>query len=334
MGLSTRTNVVIGLIATLALPAYSSSSVIFDVPGSTLTFPAQINNNGDIAGYYYAADTFTHGFLRNANGSFTTFDVPGAVNTSAASINIHGDITGYWDESGGRTHGYVRFANGTITPFDFPGSSGTYGASINDTGTIIGGYTDQNGQTHGFALTNGGTMFTIDPPGSTYTAAVQVNANGDISGYYILRNGAQTITRPFLRTSDGAYVTINTPDTFAQGFGINDLQQITGPMYARSNGQRQTGFLWSGGNAVEFKVQGSSNTLPLAINNPGEITGFYTTRSGTIGFVRASGGQITTFDIAGGNFTEGRSINASGVITGVTAATDPFVDTKGFLRFP
>ena len=58
------------------------------------------------------------------------------------------------------------------------------------------------------------------------------------------------------------------------------------------------------------------------------------TRSGTIGFVRASGGQITTFDIAGGNFTEGRSINASGVITGVTAATDPFVDTKGFLRFP
>src|ERR1700726_3687474 len=60
------------------------------------TFPEDINDTGQITGFYYTApgqSSFQSGFLFS-NGVFTTFSVPGAFDTNAAGINDAGQIVG------------------------------------------------------------------------------------------------------------------------------------------------------------------------------------------------------------------------------------------------
>jgi hypothetical protein len=73
------------------------SSQIY-VPGSLVTIPNKINNDGDVVGIYVDTQGREHGFwLRN--GDYTSIDFPGAVATEAVGINsrnntqIVGDYT-------------------------------------------------------------------------------------------------------------------------------------------------------------------------------------------------------------------------------------------------
>ena len=77
-----------------------------DVPGAGNdsgqgTTPRDINENGDIAGFYKDADSVLHGFIRYKDGTYATFDAPGAgkaadIGTSPQSINSEGDIVGFF----------------------------------------------------------------------------------------------------------------------------------------------------------------------------------------------------------------------------------------------
>ena len=53
----------------------------FDVPGSLRTAILSLNDSGASAGIYTDANKLVHGFIRLANGSFTSFDAPGATKT-------------------------------------------------------------------------------------------------------------------------------------------------------------------------------------------------------------------------------------------------------------
>jgi hypothetical protein len=52
-----------------------------------------------------------HGFLRSAQGEFTSIDFPGATLTRAFGINTNGDIVGTY-VAGGVQHAFVRSAQG------------------------------------------------------------------------------------------------------------------------------------------------------------------------------------------------------------------------------
>ena len=107
--------------------------ITFDAPGAgtgpfqgTLTYA--MNRMGTIAGYYFDANSVTHGFLRAPDGTFTApIDAPGGgtgpyQGTFAASINPAGAITGFVVDSTYVFHGYLRSPNGTFTTFDVPGA--------------------------------------------------------------------------------------------------------------------------------------------------------------------------------------------------------------------
>jgi hypothetical protein len=86
-----------------------TNPVLFDVPGATDTFALGINDNGQTVGYSYNSPGYVggQGFLRNADGTFTTLDVPGATgDTRATAINNNGDITGYFYDGTG-AHGFL-----------------------------------------------------------------------------------------------------------------------------------------------------------------------------------------------------------------------------------
>ena len=140
--------------------------ITFEVPFSRLHDVADINDRGQIVGYYDNPDgTPGHGFLRDAGGRFTNIAFPGASVTNVHGINNRGQVVGAYLEGGvtpnpdgtvprGKVHGYLWSA-GRFTSFDVPGSIWTQPFGINDRGQISGGYYDVTGIQHGFVLRNG-----------------------------------------------------------------------------------------------------------------------------------------------------------------------------------
>jgi hypothetical protein len=66
-------------------------------PGALGTYPMSINASMEVTGYYNVSPTAARGFLREADGTFTTFDVAGAVWTEPEGINTAGNITGFYE---------------------------------------------------------------------------------------------------------------------------------------------------------------------------------------------------------------------------------------------
>ena len=81
------------LIATVTVIASAQFTfTTFDVPGAVGTFPFAINNNGDIAGLYTTSAGNT-GFIRKADGTFTSFDLS-SVNGSVFKVEGLNDSRG------------------------------------------------------------------------------------------------------------------------------------------------------------------------------------------------------------------------------------------------
>ncbi|MGB9368450.1 MAG: FG-GAP-like repeat-containing protein [Xanthobacteraceae bacterium] len=81
----------------------------FDAPNASATLARDINNNGDIVGYFQSqSDGGTHGFAYDpAAGQWTTIDVPGAVATFVYGLNDLDQIVGSYTDSSGKIHGFV-----------------------------------------------------------------------------------------------------------------------------------------------------------------------------------------------------------------------------------
>src|SRR5687768_8376164 len=84
-----------------------------DVPGSIETVAIDMNQKGEIVGWYQTPDAKAHGFLLSG-GSFTTIDFPGAATTIVGGINNQGQITGYYEPVHGEQHGFL-LNNGSFT---------------------------------------------------------------------------------------------------------------------------------------------------------------------------------------------------------------------------
>jgi hypothetical protein len=293
----------------------------FDVPGIYIvaTEPEAINAGGTITGYYrYKLPQnggnpydLAYGFVRAANGIFTTFAAPGA-------------------------------GNG-----DFPWQ-GTFPMGINAAGTIAGYYTDANGVSHGFTGTAGGTLTSFDAPGAGTGAQLQqgtfaqsINAAGDIAGYYVDGSAGYG----FLRTADGAISTFSAPAAVGQGtqaWSINAAGTIAG--YYSDAGYVNHGFVRAASGAItSFDAPGAGTaegdgTFALSIDASGGVAGYYLNeKDGSHGFMRSASGAITSFEAPGaitgsGGGTFATSIGKTGVVAGYY--WPPTGLAEGFLMTP
>src|SRR5207249_1464219 len=116
----------------------------FDPPGSIKTEPSSINKAGADTGTYYTrasvyAPDYPNGFIRDAQGTFTSFDVPTAYFMEIRSIKDAATVTGDYaapDAAARYHHGFIRDAQGTITTFDV--GDATLSAAINNAGEVTG----------------------------------------------------------------------------------------------------------------------------------------------------------------------------------------------------
>lgn len=206
--------------------------LLFDVPftgaiaGTTIA--NSLSNNGLVVGEYTALTSISicpvpvplgHGFVRNADGSFTAIDVPGAIATSARGVDDRGNIVG--------TYVTIPASTTTCSP----------SAILN---------------THGFLLDAQGNYTTLDFPGATNTLLFRIGDSGDVTGLYTAAEVTIQILsdnippdRPvisFVSFQNGTFTSLNIPYPNASTRGINPRGDVVG-VYTDAQGDH--GFLGS-----------------------------------------------------------------------------------------
>lgn len=194
--------------------------------------PADINDNGQIVGTYYANGA-VHGFFKNGQ-TFTTIDFTNAINTYAQATNNLGHVAGYLNDVRG-THGFLDSFS-----FDYPGSLETAAFGLNDPGQVVGTFADARGH-HGYLKDlQGFTAF--DYPGATGTFAQAIDNAGQIAGYYTNAAGIHG----FLKTGD-TFSSLDYPGASQTNvWGINNNGEMAGSYYVGNFPTYQThGFIAS-----------------------------------------------------------------------------------------
>ncbi len=280
---------------------------------------------------------------------FTTIDDPAAdtvlgERTEATGINASGQIVGNFGEN--PRHGFL-YSHGVFTTFDVPGAHNTLPAGINSAGQIVGNFDDATGS-HGF-LFSGGAFTKIDAPGvnpnfHAATRANGINAAGQIVGDFDVLTQTTASTHAYVY-SNGVLTVFDFPGAYStQAFGIYDAGEIVGIMAFPGVGC-DSGYLYNRGtfttlNDPDAVPQGGPGTgivtAPIAINNAGQIVGFFTVVGAWRGFLYDHG-AYTTLDSPPGtdNETFPLGINNSGKIVGIfNGIINGFGGHHGFLGIP
>jgi hypothetical protein len=197
----------------------------FRFPGSTDTFPADINKSGEIVGTFKRPDG-TLGSFMVKSGVFSQVKLPGFPNaaTIVTGVNDLGDIVGFFDHNNS-TAGFLVH-QGKLTIISFPGADlGTSPSSVNNEGVVIGSYlaTNSGGGQIGFMWKNG-NFTNIQFPEAAGTGPAKVNDKGVIVGSYEdtvgFGHGFSFI--------NGTYTTIDRNTTNTILFGLNNFNNIVG----------------------------------------------------------------------------------------------------------
>jgi probable HAF family extracellular repeat protein len=200
-----------------------------------------------------------------------------------------------------------------------PGSANAQAYSINNALLVSGFYEDASSSSvyHGFVWQNG-VLQTVDYPGALYTYLWQVNNQGVAIGYYGDGTTEHTVT---YSVSSGTWTALPDIPGSAEneGYGINDAGVAIGNAYS-ANLSTNVAWIWHPGTSTYsfFAVPGAAQytTYPDAINDKGQIVGFFNDSSGvTHGFLE-QGGTYSTIDVPGATNTFPYGINNSGAIGG------------------
>ena len=285
------------------------SAISFDAPGAGLganlfegTLPYAVNDLGQIAGLFQSADLNTHGFVREADGSFVVVNVPGASTgayqgTALFDINDSGMLAGVTIDATSTYHG-LFIDHGTYASFDPAGSADTFVCQsdcLNLEGVATGYYLDAGAVGHGFLRTPDGALATFDAPGAgtgqyqgTYVTGI--DAFRVVTGYGI---AADNTALGFIRYPNGRFVTFAAPGagtgssqleagtvmtsinlfTVAAGQAIDDAGLSHG--FSRDPFGRFSTF-----DAPDAGTAAGQGTVPTTTSIEGMVTGHYLDRNG------------------------------------------------------
>ncbi len=272
--------------------------------------------------------------------TYTNIDFPGAVQTGTNGLNDSGQMVGTYDDSSGATHGFL-LSGGTYTTIDYPGAIWTVAQGISGDGQIVGIYytcASSYGCFHSFLWNNGAFTALPDVPGSYpgATNATAINSSGQIAGWYV--DACFCKAHGFLLTG-GVYTTIDNPGDYSSNVsGMNDSGQLVGEGEQAWSGATPYSFIWGGGvfTALSFPLPaGASSAIPSAINNTGDVAGYYFMGGQSFGFVFSSGVLTPIVDpLAANGYTwiNGQGLNSARQLAG--NYIDSANHSHGFLASP
>ena len=270
-----------------------------DVPAAQYgTYAIGIDDQQDIAGYYYDANYVSHGFVRSPDGTYTLIDYPGASSiygTTIVSISEDGTILGYYTDNAREDHAFRRSPDGHMALIHIPGSAGTWTESANKQGNIVGYFREPNvgsqyGAVHGFLMAPHGSYVQFDAPsgeaiGPGFSPTVMNNEGSLVSTY----TDGENHSHGLLRSRDGKFTTVDYPGSiYSELLGIDDQGTIAGA-YVDSSGNNHGFLRYQNGSVVSFDFPGATavGTTVRAASPQGEVVGSWTDANGVDhGFAR------------------------------------------------
>lgn len=281
----------LGLLGPQQSLAESYAFRTIDVPGAGATTVNGINNHGDVVGTF-VQDGIGYGFLFDGE-TFTTLTFPGAKSTMAKGINDAGQIVGSYSSSPfllGQ-HGFL-FDHGEYTILDLPdaGRRIIEAEDINNHGQITGILADAEA-VHAFLL-EGEDYSRITVPDTHRTEGLGLNDAGVVAGRTLegepptIRGQISGHWSGFTHNVDGfdliraGWVSVSVTD-------VNNAGQLVG-WWEPNNGldDYARGFFWDGSEYSTIRYPSADDTMPLGLNDNGQIVGYYWGREyGMHGFI-------------------------------------------------
>jgi hypothetical protein len=183
---------------------------------------------------------------------------------------------------------------------------------------------------HGFGVT------------PTATLPQKFSDQGDLTGTVIDIDGKTQgfIYKYRLGKFSAPFSEPNDTGNYTQGRGINNLRHVCGE-YLNASGDTFHGYILEHPDFVEFDVTGALDTIPLGINNAGDIVGTVIFGDGAqLAFVNwNSQGRLVTFEVPDATATFAYQVNTFHEIIGsyidANGITHGFTrDNAGNLTFP
>ena len=340
----------LALAAALALPYASALAGVphyhlqeIDIPGAQGVYAYDINDAGQIVGYYIDENGINHAFVYDASGPHT-LAVPTSDTTDvfsqASAINNAGQIVGsiqvfgetapgaLWDAADPTTYTLIEGDSAAIalTPADINNNGAVVGLKANlETGEAFHGFvwTKQTG------VVDYGTTDTSDPSiNASWTA---VNDAGQLVGVWNFQFASMhasvgTVGTPEMLPLSAASDAVESAATAINASGVR-----VGYMDVGGTGNRVPVVFDADGNASA--IEGATLGLPtgqaLGINDAGVIVGraddFATLTFKA--FVAIDGVAHDVLDVADGDAGFGylltaQSVNSNGVIVGLARVGD------------
>lgn len=278
----------VGAVGAASLPGYQLWSYRHD--GAPLTGFRDIDAAGNVVGYVQtdASDASTAHALLVVGGVVQVVDPPGSsADRRAFGIADDGSFAGSFADASGQ-HGFVFDASTAgFATVDVPwAATATTIRALDNAGDVAGEYEDAAGTTRGFVRI-GGVFRMIDVPAATRTSVRGIDDAGRMVGYYADTSGR---LHGFVSDDGLAFSVIDRPGAFSTLVGgLNADGALVGVTLA-GPGSPDTvpasGFLWQAGVFAALDVVGAVSTIPLAINDHGQIAGEYVDALGVhYGFV-------------------------------------------------
>jgi hypothetical protein len=213
----------------------------------------------------------------------------------------------------------AQAATYTTTAFNITGATYVYPVAINDAGTAVGYYGTAKGNPQGFIYAKG-TATTLSFPHAIQTYVSGINSAGDIVGTYRDRDG---FFHGFLYTFRGRFIDVSVPNATATSLeAINDKGVAVGSSTSPS-GVTQV-ITYYRGVFTPISIAAGVTPVPVAIDNAGEIAGWYSNASshGESSFLYANG--VTTIVANPGKvfYSQVYGINKRGIAVGQAATVD------------
>ena len=199
----------------------------FRFPGSSDTFPYDLNIHGVIVGSFDVTGGNGQRAFMAHNGVFQEVKIPGFPNATAIATGVNdlGDITGQFNGNGSN-FGFLLH-QGKLTIISFPGAKGgTFPNSINNQGVVVGTYHLFEGelQSHGFTWKSG-NFTNIQVPGAAATIPKKINDNSDVVGTFLDANQ----TAHGFSFDKGRYSTIDGPISLGTELNaLNNFDNVLG----------------------------------------------------------------------------------------------------------
>ncbi|TNF31178.1 MAG: hypothetical protein EP329_12750 [Deltaproteobacteria bacterium] len=296
----------------LGLPGAAQAQTCYDVEiipavdaDNDQTSWYAINDSGDMAGNYCAADDCAFGWdsivggavYDAATGEAETFSAPDGYNIiQMAALNESGLVVGcaIAGNGAGGIAGAAAFiyADGGASLLPDPIGSGYYAATdINARGTIAGYSKCVDGTCDriGWVLDKRGNHAEVRVPGAARTFAFAINDRGDVAGYYL--DGTFGFNGAFFLPKGGELEILTTVDIFFTDFvevyvyGMDNEGTLVG-QYIDYVNEEMGGFVWPRWGEMErVDVPGFWDASFTGINESGAISG--TAGGGSVGLFLA-----------------------------------------------